>query len=71
MSAPTTKTKKLDPSVTDLENFAKDIFGMELYPWQQKSMKGITGKGGRSKVCFLYTSPSSRVRTRTGMPSYC
>ena len=58
---PVTKTKKLDPSVTDLENFAKDIFGMELYPWQRKSMKGITGKGGRSKVAVRAANGSGKT----------
>ncbi len=61
MSATTTKTKKLDPSVTDLENFSKEIFGMELYPWQRKAMKGITGKGGKCRVAVRAANGSGKT----------
>ena len=61
MSATTTKTKKLDPSVTDLENFSKEIFGMELYPWQEKAMKGITGKGGKCRVAVRAANGSGKT----------
>ena len=57
----TTKTKKLDPSVTDLENFAKQIFGLELYDWQKKAMKSVTGKGGKSRVAVRAANGSGNT----------
>ena len=62
---PMTKTKKLDPAVTDLENFSREIFGLELYPWQIAAMKGITGKGGRDVSCG-FTAANARETGFTG-----
>jgi len=57
----TTKVKKLDPSVTDLENFSKQIFGLELYDWQKKAMKSVTGKGGKSRVAVRAANGSGKT----------
>mgnify|MGYP001436852871 CR=1 FL=1 len=58
---PMTKTKKLDPAVTDLENFSREMFGLELYPWQIAAMKGITGKGGKSRVAVRAANGSGKT----------
>jgi hypothetical protein len=42
---PMTKTKKLDPAVTDLENFSREIFGLELYPLADCCDEGHYGQG--------------------------
>ena len=55
------KKKKLDPSVTDLENFSRQIFGLELYKWQLQAMKDITGKGGKSRVSVRAANGSGKT----------
>ena len=61
MSGVKSKMKKLDPSVTDLENFAKEIFGLELYPWQKKAMEAVTGEGGKCRVAVRAANGSGTV----------
>jgi hypothetical protein len=61
MAEVTTKTKKLDKSVTDLENFSREIFGMDLYQWQIDAMKAITGKNGKSRVAVRAANGSGKT----------
>ena len=55
------RRKKFDPAITDLENFSREIFGLQLYDWQLKAMKSITGKGGKCRVAVRAANGSGKT----------
>tara|TARA_Y100001934_G_C11713281_1_gene477739 strand:- start:300 stop:506 length:207 start_codon:yes stop_codon:yes gene_type:complete len=61
------RKKKLDPSVTDLDKFSEQIFGLEIYPWQRRVMGQIVGRGGKSRVAVK--AANAGVTRKTGARS--